>query len=416
MNKKVTIIGAGVIGLCCAYYLRKKGHEVLVIERGDITQGTSFGNAGYISPSHFIPLASPGIISKGLRWMLNSSSPFYIKPRFSADLLRWGWNFWKNANEKTMERNIPPLVNILGLSRELMTQIKIDLGNHFRMAEVGCLMLYKGDSVERHELELAKQAAKLGIETRVFSGKQVQDMEPEVEVNVKGGILYPLDCHLHPGDFILTLKKHLYSSGVEFRLLSEVTGFETRARKVTAVLAGKEKLTCDELLIAAGSWLPVLTEKLGITLLLQAGKGYSITYEKIEKNLHYPAILVDDRVAMTPMGVDLRMGGTMEISGISNSILIKRVQAIFNASRNYYPSLKVEFPARDRIWNGLRPLSPDGLPYIGRPSKYDNLTLAGGHAMLGLSLAAGTGKLVEEIISSQKTSIDISAFAIGRFG
>jgi D-amino-acid dehydrogenase len=315
-----------------------------------------------------------------------------------------------------MERNIPPLVNILSLSRELMSQIKNDLGNHFRMEELGCLMLYKGDAVERHELELARQAAKLGIETRILSGKQVQDMESEVEVNVKGGILYPLDCHLHPGDFILTLKNHLYSSGVEFRLLSEVSGFETSGKKVTAVLIGKEKLSCEELLIAAGSWLPLLTQKLGIPLLLQAGKGYSITYENIEKNLHYPAILVDDRVAMTPMGPDLRMGGTMEISGISNSILIKRVQAIFNASRNYYPSLKVEFPTIDRIWNGLRPLSPDGLPYIGRTSKYDNLTLAGGHAMLGLSLAAGTGKLVEEIISSQKTSIDIRAFAIDRFG
>ena len=141
-----------------------------------------------------------------------------------------------------------------------------------------------------------------------------------------------------------------------------------------------------------------------------------ITYQNMKKNLHYPAILVDDRVAMTPMGKDLRMGGTMEISGINNRVLLKRAEAIFRASKNYYPDLAVEFPEKERIWSGLRPLSPDGLPYIGRADNYSNLTIAGGHAMLGLSLAAGTGKLVEEIIGSTKTSVDISAFAVDRFG
>src|ERR1700733_8243136 len=120
MGKQVTIIGGGVIGLCCAYYLQKSGHEVSVIERGDITGGTSFGNAGYISPSHFIPLASPGIVAKGLKWMLSASSPFYIKPRFNADLIRWGMSFYKSANRQALERNIPPLHQILQLSRELM--------------------------------------------------------------------------------------------------------------------------------------------------------------------------------------------------------------------------------------------------------------------------------------------------------
>ncbi|HTF28606.1 MAG TPA: FAD-dependent oxidoreductase, partial [Flavitalea sp.] len=168
-------------------------------------------------------------------------------------------------------------------------------------------------------------------------------------------------------------------------------------------------------LLAAGSWLPVLARKLGIHLLLQAGKGYSITYKNMIQNLRYPAILVDDRVAMTPMGNDLRMGGTMEISGINDSILIKRVQSIFRAAKNYYPSLPVEFPAQDKIWSGLRPLTPDGLPYIGRHTRYSNLTIAGGHAMLGLSLAAATGQLVEEIIGYKKTSLDIMAFDVERY-
>ena len=147
---------------------------------------------------------------------------------------------------------------------------------------------------------------------------------------------------------------------------------------------------------------------------MQAGKGYSMTFENVKKNLHYPAILVDDRVAMTPMGADLRMGGTMEISGIGSPLLMKRVKSIFTAAKNYYPNLPVEFPERENIWYGLRPLSPDGLPYIGRHSAYNNLILSGGHAMLGISLAAATGKLVEEIVGHKKTSIDIAAFDVER--
>ena len=415
MSKKITIIGGGVIGLCCAYYLQKDGYDITVIERGDITNGTSFGNAGYVSPSHFVPLASPGIVAQGLRWMLSSTSPFYIKPRLSTDLIRWMFTFWSKANKKTVEEHAPHLNNILQLSRHLMSDIKNDVGNHFRMAEDGCFMLYKSPETEKHEIELAKEAAAFGIETKFFNAQQVQDMEPDVEVSVRGGVLYPIDCHIHPGDFMQTLKTHLQNNGVKLQLNTEVTGFEKNGSAVKSVITNKGKFDCDELIIASGSWLPVMTKQLGIHILLQAGKGYSMTYENVEKNLHYPAILVDKRVAMTPMGKDLRMGGTMEISGINKNILLKRAQAIHNGASAYYPNLNLPFPSVDKIWNGLRPLSPDGLPYIGRHSKYNNLVIAGGHAMIGISLAAGTGKLVEELIGNKKTSIEMSAFNVERF-
>jgi D-amino-acid dehydrogenase len=411
---KVIVAGGGVIGLCTAYYLNKAGHEVILIDKGDLKHGTSFGNAGYISPSHFIPLASPGIVAKGLQWMLSSSSPFYIKPRLNMDLIRWALTFWKRSGKATMERNIPHLNNILHLSRELTSEIRNDLGNQFRMEEKGCFMLYKSALTEKHELELAKEAAALKIETRVFNAREVQDMEPEVEVNVRGGVLYPIDAHLHPGDLMQTIHDHLQKSGVKFQLKTTITGFEKEGRKVTTVLTDKGDFSGDEIVLATGSWLPVTSRDLGIDLLLQAGKGYSMTFDAVEKNLHYPAILVDDRVAMTPMGADLRMGGTMEISGIGSPMLMKRVQSIFKAAKSYYPDLPVAFPSQDKIWHGLRPLSPDGIPYIGRHSKYDNIVMAGGHAMLGLSLAAATGKLVEEIVGGIDTSIDISAFNVER--
>ena len=415
MNNQVTIIGGGVIGLCAAYYLEEQGYEISLIEKGDITGGASFGNAGYVSPSHFTPLASPGIVAKGLRWMLSSSSPFYIKPRPNLDLIRWLFAFYRSANSQTMNRNIPPLNQILHLSRELMMDMKQELGNNFRMAEVGCFMLYKTASVEKHEWDLAKEAAALGIETRLYNAAEVQEMEPEVEVNVRGGVLYPIDCHLHPGDFMHSLKTYLEQKGIRFHLNAQVSGFEKTGDRVVALRVGKERIPVNELVLAGGSWIPGLSRELGIPLLLQAGKGYSITYHKVQRNLRRPAILVDARTAMTPMGEDLRMGGTMEISGINNGILIKRVEAIFKAAKDYYPDLPVSFPAMDKIWSGLRPLSPDGLPYIGRPENISNLTIAGGHAMLGISLAAATGKLVSEIVGHSKPSMDLTAFRIGRF-
>ncbi len=412
---KVIVVGGGIIGLCSAYYLNKAGHEVLVIDRGTISEGTSFGNAGYVSPSHFIPLASPGIVAKGLKWMMSSTSPFYIKPRLDLDLIKWGLTFWRRSAKSVMEKNVHPLNQLLQSSRALTSDIKNDLGNTFLMQEVGCFMLYQSADTEKHEIELCKEANALGIETKIFDGIGIQALEPDVEVRVRGGVLYPIDAHLNPSEWMKTLHEKLEKRGVRFQLQTEVVGFERKGNAVDAVLTNKGKYECDELVLAAGSWLPVVSKELGIDILLQAGKGYSMTFPQMVKNLKHPSILVDDRVAMTPMGNQLRLGGTMEISGLQSPMLIKRAEAIFKAVKNYYPNLPIAFPGKEKIWSGLRPLSPDGLPYIGRHSKYKNLIVAGGHAMLGISLAAATGKLIEEIASNTPTFMDIKPFDPERY-
>jgi D-amino-acid dehydrogenase len=412
---KVTIIGGGVIGLCCAYYLNKEGYEVTVIDRNNITDGCSFGNMGYISPSHFIPLASPGIIRQGLKWMLNPSSPFYIKPRLNRDLIQWAMAFRKNANEKKVQENIPPLNNLLQLSRHLMNDLKKEFHDSFDMIERGCWALYKNPKTGDHEKQLADQAAKLGLKTEICDAQQVQRYEPEVEVNVAGGILWLDDCHLDSAKFMKTLHKHLQNAGVKFLLGTEVKGFEKRNGAISSAITSNEKISADEIIIANGSWMPEIASLAGIHLLMQPGKGYSIVYENLEKNLHRPSILVDDRTAMTPINRWLRIGGTMELSGHSTVILPKRVMAIYEAVKKYFPTLDISKPHPEKAWYGYRPVTPDGLPYIGRHSKYSNLVFAGGHAMLGLSAAAATGRLVNEIISHQPASIDISAFRPERF-
>lgn len=411
----ITIIGGGVIGLSTAYYLQKEGYSVTVIERGDISDGCSFGNMGYMSPSHFVPLASPGIIAEGLKHMMSSSSPFYIKPRLDMDLLRWAWRFWRSSNNRTVTRNAPHLNNILQLSRELINDMRDDIGDSFLMEEKGCLMMCKEEKTLEHEFHLADDAEKFGLKVERLRKAEVQALEPDVELNVSGAVLFKDDCHFHPGKMMLALKAHLATKGVQFLYNTTVTGFERTGKRITSVITGKEKIPCQEVVLAAGSWLPVLSKMIGISLLLQAGKGYSHTYDHVDKNIRYPAILVDGRCAITPWGKMLRIGGTMEISGINNNVLIKRMQGIYDSARDFYPGLNIPFPPADKIWNGLRPVTPDGLPYIGRHASLENLVIAGGHAMLGISQGTGTGKLVTELIHGQELSIDISAFDPERF-
>jgi D-amino-acid dehydrogenase len=407
---KVTIIGAGVIGLCCAYYLQKEGYEVTVVERNDLSDGCSFGNMGYVSPSHFIPLATPGIISQGAKWMMSSSSPFYIKPRLNLDLIKWGIHFWKKANAKNVEANAPHLNNLLQFSRALTIDLKNELEDAFDFMEKGVWMLYKSEKTGDHEKHLAEQANAYGLKTIICNAQQVQDYEKEVEVNVAGGVLYTDDCHLNPKAFMQSLHKHLKKSGVVFELNTEVVYFEKNNGVISKLITNKGDIHCDELVIANGSWMENISKLLGIQLLMQPGKGYSFEYNNLEQNLMYPSILVDDRVATSPINKWLRIGGTMELSGHSNNILPKRIISVYNALKKYYPTLAIPAPDVNKTWFGYRPVSPDGMPYIGRHTKYNNLYYAGGHAMLGVSAAAGTGKLIAEIIQFKKTSIDTAAF------
>ncbi len=413
---QVTIIGGGIIGLSCAYYLQKEGYSVAVIDRGDISSNCSFGNMGYMSPSHFVPLASPGIIKEGVRHMFSSSSPFYIKPRLNIDLLKWGFRFWKNCNAATVKQNEPHLNNILQFSRQLIADMRADMGDVFELEEIGCFMMYKSAATETHELHLADDAEKFGLKVERLDAAGVQALEPEVEVNVRGGVLYKDDCHFNPGKLMLALKAYLTGKGVQFHLDTDVTGFEQHDGKLTAVITSKEKYACDEVVLAAGSWIPAVAKLMGISLLLQPGKGYSYTYPQVEKNLHYPAILVDGRCAITPWGRQLRIGGTMEISGHNNNVLVKRMEGIYKSATAFYPGLSVDFPPAEKIWYGFRPVTPDGLPYIGRHNAYSNLLVAGGHAMLGISQGTGTGKLIAQLISRQPLSIDTKAFNPQRFG
>jgi D-amino-acid dehydrogenase len=296
-----------------------------------------------------------------------------------------------------------------------MFDLKNDIGDTFEMEDKGCLMMCRQQKTLDHEFHLADEAEKYGLKVDRLSRQAVQQLEPDVELDVAGAVLFKDDCHLNPGKLMTALKNYLEKSGVDFHLNTAVTGFEKTNNAISTVITDKGSFHCSELVLATGSWLPVVAKMMGIHLLLQPGKGYSHTYQQVENNVRYPAILVDGRCAITPWGRQLRIGGTMEISGINNTILVKRMQGVYDSAKRFYPGLKIDFPATDKIWHGLRPVTPDGMPYIDRTEQYNNVIIAGGHAMLGISEGTGTGKLVTDLIQHKTSDIDMSAFRLDRF-
>ncbi|MEB8330549.1 FAD-dependent oxidoreductase [Flavobacteriaceae bacterium KMM 6897] len=410
MGKNIIIIGGGIIGLSSAYYLLKEGHQVTIIDKSDITKGASFVNAGYITPSHIIPLASPGMMAKGIKMMFNSSSPFYIKPRLDLDFLKWTWNFNASSTKKNVEKAIPLIKDINLLSKDLYTEMfnSGDLGN-FHLEKNGLLMLYKTAKEGKHEAEVAKRAQEEGLETKILTLKELNALQPNLSHEILGAIHYECDAHTTPTELMPKLVDYLKRKGVVFKINEEVLDFSFQNRKISTVTTNKQTYKADEFVLASGSWSEGISKKLKLNLLVQPGKGYRINVHR-KTGILLPAVLMEAKVAVTPMQGFTRFAGTMELSGINHDIKAKRVHAIAKAASSYYNGLEINETEKSEAQCGLRPVSPDGLPYIGRPSAYDNLTIATGHAMMGWSLGPATGKLVAEIISDQKLSMDIDGF------
>lgn len=414
---KAIVIGGGIIGLSSALYLRKSGWDVTVVDMGDFSDNCSYGNAGYICPSHFIPLATPGIVKKGLKWMWNSKSPFYVQPRLDLNLISWGLKFMRSATQQNVDRAAVPLRDIALLSQqeyEAWTQLP---GFDFAYERKGLLEIFQTQEGADHAQHTMEKAHQLGLtDTVVLSKAELDKLEPQTRINALGALFFKCDAHCYPNKLMSDLIAYLQSSGVQLLSGYEVNGFETGSGKINKIITSKGAIAADEMVMATGSWGRSTAKLLGINIPLMPGRGYSVTLEDSPYQVNYPSVLVEGRVALTPMnGNKIRFGGTMEITSHKTPPRMNRVQGILDAVKRYYPEFDVPLPPKEKIWYGYRPCSADGLPYIGRVKKYSNLTVATGHAMLGLSLGAGTGKLVKEIVNHSAPSMDIKPFAVERF-
>jgi len=410
MGKSVLIIGGGIIGLSTAYYLNKSGHEVTIIDKSNIRSGASFVNAGYLTPSHIIPLAAPGVLLQGLKWMVDSSSPLYIKPRWDLDFFKWSWYFHRSSTRTKVEKAIPIIKDINLLSKQLFQEIKTsgDLGN-FQLEHTGLLMLYQTMAAYEHEVAVVQKAKELGLAVSELDIDGLQKIQPNVAIAAKGAIYYECDGHTTPTEFMPKMVHHLSKNGVIFKTDEIVRDLKLVGNKVKEVQTSKNAYQPDEIVMAAGSWTGILAKKLGIKLPLQAGKGYSLNVAR-ETGITLPAILMEAKMAVTPMRGFTRFAGTMEFSGINQAVRKERVAAIVNGARRFYPDLEIKEAERSAAQIGLRPVSPDGLPYIGRSKDISNLLMATGHAMMGWSLGPATGKLVQQLIDDRPLELNISPF------
>lgn len=395
--KEVVIVGGGIIGVCTAYYLQAAGLEVTVVDDGDFASGCTHGNAGMIVPSHFVPLASPGMMAKGLRWMLSKKSPFYIRPRLDADLLRWLWLFYKSSTANHVQACAPLLRDMHEEGKEAFRSWQDLPGLDFEFATRGILMLYHSKAGEKAEWEGASHAHSLGIEAVPMSGDELVLLDPSIDVMKAGGVYYPGDATVAPDVFMKQMIALLKQRGVNFLSRTHIIQIDEKSAN-HCVLKSEEGnvMTSKHVVVANGVWASKLLARSGYHLPLQDGKGYSMTVATEKGQPGIPAILHEARVAITPFENRLRVSGTLEISGLDDQVRDHKMRSIVNAIPQYYRGVSVVVP--ESVWFGYRPCSPDGMPYIGRAHEGSAIIIATGHAMMGLSLAPATGRMIRDLM------------------
>ena len=414
-NTETLIIGGGAIGICCAYYLNKLGKKVLLVEKNDICSGSSYGNAGLIVPSHSIPLASPGAIAQGLKWMLKPRSPFYIKPRLDRDLFAWLWKFHNACSRHHVERSIPVLHDLHSASLDLFCELATIEGLDFGLEKKGMLELYNTQAGFDKGIEETRLIRQYGIENRILQLNDLDEFIEGISTAAVGGAFLSLDAHLIPDRFVHQLAAYTESRGVRLLTSCEVIDFETSDRHVNRIKTTRGDISAEEVIIAGGSWSTELTRKLQLNLSMQPAKGYSITFKRPEACPCLPVAMVEAKVVLTPMADQMRLAGTLELAGFDQSINMPRVQTVLETLRAYFPDMDPHSLELLEIWRGLRPCSPDGLPYLGRTPHFDNVIIATGHGMLGISLAPITGKIVSQLSTNQQPSLNIAPLSVDRF-
>ena len=418
MSARVVIVGAGVVGLCSAYYCARRGFRVTLVERnGERRDGCSYGNAGMLVSSHFVPLAAPGMVALALKWMWNPASPFYVKPRLSPALFGWGYKFWQASTPQHVRRAGPLLRDLSEASHRLYDELAQLPGSDFGLVRKGLLMLCRTPHALDEETKTAEMGRALGIESQTLDAKGVAALDPGIKMEIEGGVYFPQDRHVTPQRFVAEMQDRLTAMGVEFAWNTEVVDWRieqgSRVRAV-ATRDGRD-IEGDEFVLCGGSWSPSLLRGLDLKLPIEAGKGYSLTLPNPRRSPSICAILTEARLGVTPMDGALRFAGTMEIAGLDESISPVRVRSIIAAATTFYP----EIPASDfegvAPWRGLRPCSPDGMPYVGRTRRYANLSIAAGHAMMGMSLGPVTGDLVAGTLAGEPPPFDIAQLSPDRY-
>ncbi len=410
----VVVIGGGVVGLCAAYYLRRSGREVTVLTRDPVGTGASAGNAGMTVPSHVVPLASPGVIAQGLRWLAHPESPFFIKPRADVDLARWLLTFRRHCTERHVAHAAPLLRDLSLASVALFEEMQKDLGD-FGYAQTGLLMLFHTEKGRKANLKHAALAESLGLDVQRLDAEEVRALEPALCTPAEGAVLYRQDGRVDPDRLLGRLAEALRTRGVDLREGVTVTGFKEDGKRISGIRTRSGSIEAEAVVAAAGAWTGRLAKAAGVRLPVQPAKGYSLTLPAGEEGPRLPMILTEEKTTVTPMPGRIRFAGTLALTGFDASVDARRATPIRQLAQRCAPHLSADALAGIDVWSGFRPCSPDGLPILGRDPRHDNLFFATGHGMMGVTLAPVTGKLLAEMIGGAPPSLPLAPLSPKRF-
>ena len=410
---EVVVIGAGVIGLSCAYELVRKGVDVTILDKGRLGEGAAWGSAGWVTQTLSAPLPAPGLVWASLKWMLQKDSPLYIKPWADSALPKWLFSFWRHCNRLDHDAGLAAMAALTERTMPLYDTLAGD-GIDFEMEKAGMLFAFTSHEGLNHTLDDLRALAKHGYATpSVLDGDSVREAEPALTKAVVGGMLVESERHVRPELLTTGLSRRLAESGVTMKSETEVTRMKRQGSRMTGLVTNKGELSGDRFLIAGGAWSGSLARMAGFRLPVQSGKGYSVTIHDPAIRLRRPLYLGEAKLGVTPFRAALRIAGTMELAGISETLDPRRLDAIRASADRFLVGWRQGTSQEE--WTGMRPVTPDGLPAMGRAPGYDNLYVATGHGMLGLTLAPATGVALAELIHSGKTSVDLSPFDPKRF-
>ncbi|MDQ3226421.1 MAG: FAD-dependent oxidoreductase [Chloroflexota bacterium] len=420
--KPVVVVGGGVIGLCTAFALHQRGVPVTVIDAGPAEQAASHVNAGWVVPTLAEPVPAPGLIATSLRWMMQSDSPLYIRPRLDPAFLRWTLHFWRRCNPRDFLAGTEAVAAFGARSLALYDAMR-EAGVRYEEHHDGLLFAYRTARALEHDYEALEPVRRFGFEiSPAMSGDDLRALEPSLAATVSGGYWLPRERSLRPDTLVRGLVAFLQERGVDVRQDTAVCGIETTGKKATAVIAGGRRIPAATVVVAAGAWTPRLLKPLQMQIPIEAGKGYSIDLAPapaLPQPVGRPLYLHETRVAITPLDGMIRLAGTMELSGLNHDIRPERVAAVARSAGwaiRGWPEQTPISGAGVRVWTGPRPMTPDGLPVIGWLPGYENLAIASGHAMLGVTLAPATGEAVADLITSGRAPDVIAPFNPARFG
>ncbi|MGB0133555.1 NAD(P)/FAD-dependent oxidoreductase [Dokdonella sp.] len=409
----VVVLGAGVIGLSCAYYLLESGRSVTVLDQGRAGGGSSHGNCGTLTPSHAMPLAMPGVVGTALKWLMRADAPLRIKPRLDPGLIRWLVSFIGHSNWQDFGRTTaikaPFLTRSLGLIAGLIEKEQLDC----EFQQSGTLHVYRNEKALVAASWYLRTLSEVGIDVEVLDGRQIETMEPALKPGVAGGFLNPGDARLRPDRFVAELARLVRERG---GMIEEEVCVESLTRergRVASIQTSKGSYRPRDVVFALGAWSPKLAGSMGVRIPIQPGKGYSITYSRPDPCPRIPLALREPSVCVTAWESGYRLGSTMEFAGYDTSLNPTRLNALRRAAADYLRDPEGAQTVEE--WFGWRPMTPDDLPVIGRVPGIENLCMATGHGMLGVSMSAMTGMLVSEILGGGPTSLDCSPFSSTRF-